>query len=151
MTDTASPILKELNDALKNATNEIGLDEIKPVKKELIKFCELIDDNNPDYFKGDIFPPGYVMNLTNRVIQKVFLKIVPMFINKIKGLIHVNSEVEFLRPMSMNKKYKVKIETTEPVKKTGKKGVYYEVIFKTSIFDDEDLCATDDHNFFFKL
>ena len=152
MTDIVSSVVKELDEALKNATDEIGWDEIEPIEKELIKFCELIDDNNPAYFKGDVFPPGYLINLTNRVIQKVFIKIGPMFISKIRGLIHVNSEVEFLKPMTMNQKYKVRIETTEPVEKTGKMGVYYEVIFKTSILNEkEELCAVDNHDFFFKL
>ncbi len=152
MSNTLSSVVKELDDALKNATDEIGLAEIEPLEKELIKFCELIDDNNPEYFKGDVFPPGYLMNLTNRVIQKVFIKIGPLFVSKVRGLIHVNSDVEFLKPMSMNEKYKVKIETTEPVEKKGKMGVYYDVIFKTKIFNEKDeLCAVDNHDFFFKL
>lgn len=152
MSDTTSSVVKELDEALKNATAEIGLDEIEPLEKELLKFCELIDDNNPAYFKGDVFPPGYLMNLTNRVIQKVFIKIGPLFISKIRGLIHVNSDVEFLKPMSMNEKYKVQIETTEPIEKKGKMGTYFDVIFKTKILDRRDeLCAVDNHDFFFKL
>ena len=152
MTDNITSIVKELDMALKKATNEIGLDVIEPIEKELIKFCELIEDNKDYYLKEDIFPPGYLMNLTNRVIQKVFIKIGPMFISKIRGLIHVNSEVEFLKPMLMNEKYKVRINTTEPIEKKGKMGTYYEVIFKTSILNYKtELCAVDNHNFFFKL
>ena len=54
--------------------------------------------------------------------------------------------------MLLNKKYKVKIDLTEPVKKTGKKGTYYSVVFKTSVLDENDtIYAIDNHEFFIKL
>ena len=152
MSEAEASLVKEIDAALNEATETIGFQEIKPIQKELIKFCKLIGDENPLYFENDVFPPGYLMNLTNRVIQKIFIQIGPLFIDKIRGLIHVNSEVAFLRPMTMNQSYHVKIETTEPVKKEGKMGIYYEVIFQTSIFNGKhELCATDNHDFFFKL
>ena len=151
----ASSMAEELHHALKKVEEEIGFEEIAPIEKEIQKFCEIIDDNNPAYFTEGIFPPGYVMNLTNRVIQKVFIKIGPLFMgknSKIKGLIHVGSVVEFLKPMPLNKKYKIKIETSEPKEKTGKKGTYYAVVFKTIIVDENDaIYALDYHDFFFKL
>jgi len=151
MTDTASPILKKLNDTLKKTVIEIGLEEVETDEKELKIFCDIIDDNYLKYLNSNTFPPGYIMNLTNSVIRKVFIKLGPIIMSKIQALIHVSSEVKYLKPMSMNEKYKIKIETSEPIEKKGKTGTYYSVIFKTLIFDDKDLCATDDHNFFFKL
>jgi len=142
----------ELNEALKKAETKIGIEDIEPIEAEIKTFCEIIDDINPIYLKQKVFPPGYIMNLTNRVIQKVFIEIGPLFISRIRGLIHVGSEVDFFRPMPLKKKYKIKIETSIPVEKKGKMGNYYSVIFKTLIFDeDENLYAVDHHNFFFKL
>ena len=64
-----------------------------------------------------------------------------------------SSEVEFFKPMPLENKYKIKIETTEPVEKKGKLGTYYSVIFNTSVLDEtgEDLYALEKHDFFFKL
>jgi len=144
----ANALYKEL----KKAEKEVGIKEIEPIKEEIKKFCDIIDDSNPIYFEKSIFPPGYIMNLTNRVIQDVFIKIGPAFISKIKGVIHISSEVKLLKVMSLDQIYKISIETSRPIEKTGKKGNYYSVIFKTSILDDNDnICAIDNHEFFFKL
>ena len=143
-------VAEELHQTLKKVEKEVGLEPVKIDRKEIIKFNELIDDKT----SFDILiPPGYVMNVTNRVIQQVFIKIGPLFISKIRGLIHVNSEVEFYKPMPIENKYRIKIETTVPIEKTGKMGTYYSVIFNTSIFDEkgEDRYALDKHEFFFKL
>ena len=145
-------LVEDLLVALKKAEKEIGIIEIEPIEEEIKKFCLIIDDNNPIYFTKSIFPPGYIMNLTNRVIQEVFINIGPAFISKIRGIIHVGSEVKFMKVMSMEQNYKIKIETSEPIEKKGKKGSYYSIIFKTSILDQKDeVCAIDDHDFFFKL
>ena len=145
-------LAKELHMELKKAEQEIGIREVDPIEEEIKKFCEIIEDNNSIYFIKMIFPPGYIMNLTNRVIQEVFIKIGPFFISKIKGVIHVGSEVNILKVMSMKQNYKIKIETSEPVEKMGKKGKYYSIIFKTSILDkNNDVCVIDNHDFFFKL
>lgn len=143
---------RELHEALQKATTEIGTESINPIKKEIRKFCSIIGDNNPIYFEENIFPPGYIMNLTNRVIQKIFFKIAPFFRSKIKGLIHVGSEVEFIKSMPLDQNYKIRIKTSKPVKKKGKMGAYYAILFETEIFDEtNEKCAIDHHNFFFKL
>lgn len=162
MNSSSATLVKELHESLKKAENELGIVIVEPDLKEIGKFCEIINEDSSIYFNesnvGEIdsssmvMPPGYVMNLTNRVIQKIFIKIGPMFISKIRGLIHVSSEVEFFKPLQMGNKYGISIETSKPIEKVGKKGTYYSVIFKTTIKDENsELCALDDHNFFFKL
>ncbi|MHA1147250.1 MAG: hypothetical protein ACTSR8_03300 [Promethearchaeota archaeon] len=143
-------VAEELHQTLKKVEKEVGLDPIRINRKEILKFNELIDDKMS--FDA-VIPPGYVMNVTNRVIQQIFIKIGPLFISKIRGLIHVNSEVEFYKPMLVESHYRIKIETTKPIEKTGKMGTYYSVIFNTFIFDEnyEALYALDKHEFFFKL
>ncbi len=155
-------LIQELSDTLKKVEKEVGIETVLLKEKEVYSFCELIGDANPLYFNdesakkagfdGKIIPPGYIMNLTNRVIQKIFIKIGPLFISKIRGLIHASSDVQYFKIMALNKKYKVVIETENPNEKTGAKGTYYSIIFKSSVFDENDeLCAVDYHNFFFKL
>jgi len=148
----ASTLSDELHETLKNVEKKVGIEEVQPDRKEIEKFCDIIGDTNPIYVEKGIFPPGYIMNLTNRVIQKIFIEIGPLFISKIRGLIHVGSKVEFLKPMPLDISYTIKIETSKPKEKTGKKGTYYSSIFKTTIFDkDNDVHAIDHHEFFFKL
>ena len=152
MNDSTSSLVDDLHLALKQVEKEIGIIKIEPLEDEIKRFCEIIEDDNPIYFKESLFPPGYIMNLTNRVIQDVFFKIGPLFISRIKGLIHVGSKVKYLKPMSLKHSYKIKLEFSSPIEKRGKEGIYYSIIFKTSIFDgNNDVCAIDDHDFFFKL
>ncbi|MFX1274078.1 MAG: hypothetical protein ACFFBP_20415 [Promethearchaeota archaeon] len=143
---------KEIHFELRKVEKEIGISEIEPIEEEIKKFCEIIDDNNPVYFDRSIFPPGYIMNLTNRVIQEVFIKIGPKFISEIRGVIHVSSEVKFFKVMKMNQNYIITIETSQPIEKEGKMGNYFSIVFKTSILNKEnEICAIDNHEFFFKL
>jgi hypothetical protein len=148
----SSSLANDLHETLKNVENDVGTEKIQPDRKEIEKFCSIIGDSNTLYFEKGLFPPGYIMNLTNRVIQKFFIEIGPMFISKIRGLIHVGSKVEFRKPMSFDKSYVIKVETSEPVEKKGKQGTYYSIIFKTVITDEDDeIHAVDLHDFFFKL
>lgn len=152
MDGSTNSLINDLHLALKQAEKDIGIIEIEPLEDEIKKLCEIIEDNNKIYFEKSLFPPGYIMNLTNRVIQDVFFKIGPLFISKIKGLIHVGSEVKYLKLMSLKHSYKIKLEFSRPIEKRGKEGIYYSIIFKTSILDgNNDVCAIDDHDFFFKL
>ncbi len=155
-------LIQELSDTLKKVEKEVGIETVLLKEKEVSSFCELIGDANPLYFSDEsakdagfeskIIPPGYVMNLTNRVIQKIFIKIGPLFISKIKGLIHASSDVRFFKIMMLNKKYKIVIETENATEKSGAKGQYYSIVFKSSVLDENnELCAVDFHNFFFKL
>ena len=129
---------------------------------EIQTFCEIIDDRNPLYFnnsvasqlglEGKIIPPGYLMSLTNKFIQDIFIKFGPLLFDKIKGVVHVFSEVEYLRPLLIGKKYLIKIKFDRPVKKVGRKGTSFNVNFKTSIIDFNGIVhAVDNHYFFFKI
>ncbi|TFF96224.1 MAG: hypothetical protein EU544_01095 [Promethearchaeota archaeon] len=143
-------LAEELHSTLKKVEKKQGTEIVRLKDKEVRKFCELIHDTGYD---GKFIPPGYIMNLTNRVIQKIFLEIGPLFISKIRGLIHVNSKVEFHEVMPLDKEYKISIETSKPLKKEGKKGTYYSIIFTTKVWDTNGskLFAVDHHDFFFKL
>jgi len=157
------PLVDKFKTRIKEVIGEMGTQEIDIDEREINKFCELIDDNNSIYlddavaiktgYKGRLIPPGYFMSITNRAISQFFIIIGPEFYQKFAtGVIHTSSEVEFYSPMLLNKKYKVKIDLTEPVKKTGKKGTYYSIVFKTSILDENDtIYAIDNHEFFIKL
>jgi len=148
---------------IKEVIREIGTQEIEIDEREITKFCELIGDDNSIYlddtaairagFKGKIIPLGYLMNISNRSISQFIIIIGPEFYQKLlTGVIHTSSEVEFIRSMPLKKKYKVKIDLTEPVKKSSEKGIYYSVVFKTSFLDENDIIyALDNHEFFFKL
>ena len=152
MDNTTENIAQELYETLKRAEKEVGIKEIQPNEKEIKNFCKLIDDLNPLYFENHTFPPGYIMNLANIVLTPIILKTVPLLQSKISGYIHVNSEVEYRKIMPMNEIYKIKIISSEPVEKKGKKVKYLSVIFKTTITDKHDeIYATDNHHFFFRL
>lgn len=145
-----SLLAEELHETLKQVEKDVGAETVLLKDKEVRTFCQLINDDNYD---GKHVPPGYVMNLTNRVIQKIFIQIGPLFISKIKGLIHVSSKVEFFNLLLLEKTYLVVINTSQPVKKVGKNGTYYSIIFTTRVMDDakEKTFAIDEHEFFFKL
>lgn len=163
MAGSKTQLVKKFKTRIKEVVREMGTQEIDIDEREINKFCELIDDNNSIYlddavaiktgYKGRLIPPGYFMSITNRAISQFFIIIGPEFYQKFAtGVIHTSSEVEFYCPMLLNKKYKVKIDLTEPVKKTGKKGTYYSVVFKTFILDENDtIYAIDNHEFFIKL
>jgi len=163
MAGSKTQLIKKFKTRIKEVVREMGTQEIELDEREINKFCELIEDNNSIYlddalaiktgYKGRLIPPGYFMSITNRAISQFFIIIGPEFYQKFAtGVIHTSSEVEFYSPMLLNKKYKVKIDLTEPVKKTGKKGTYYSVVFKTSVLDENDtIYAIDNHEFFIKL
>jgi len=152
MSVSSLPIAKELYEILKKAEKEIGIKEVQPDEKEIKTFSKLIDDENPLYFDKYVFPPGYIMNLSNRVLAPIILRTHPLLQSKLSGYIHVKSEVEFFKPMPMKKTYKIEIVSSEPVEKRGKKGKYLSVIFKTTIRDKEkEIFAIDNHHFFFRL
>jgi hypothetical protein len=152
MSNLNMSIAKELYDTLKSAEKEVGIKEIEPNEEKIRAFCKLIDDDNPLYFDNHIFPPGYIMNLSNIVLTPIILKTVPLLQSKISGYIHVNSEVEFIKTMPMKKTYKIEIVSSEPVEKEGKKANYLSVIFKTTISDkNNEIYAIDNHHFFFRL
>jgi len=163
MTRNKTSLVEKFKIRIKEVIQEMGTQEFSIDESEITKFCELINDNNLIYldeaaaikagYKGRLIPPGYFMSITNRAISQFFIIIGPEFYQKFAtGVIHTSSEVKFYSPMLLNKKYKVKIVLTEPVKKTGKKGTYYSVVFKTSILDENDtIYAIDNHEFFIKL
>jgi len=147
---------------LQKIENEIGEKEVKSSESEIQAFCEIIDDRNLLYFndsiaselglEGKIIPLGYLMSLTNKFIQDIFIKFGPLLFDKIKGVVHVFSEVEYLRPLLIGKKYLIKIKFDRPVKKVGRKGTSFNVNFKTSIIDINGIVhAVDNHYFFFKI
>jgi acyl dehydratase len=163
MMSKKTQLVEKFKIRIKEVIKELGIQDLEPNEGEIIKFCKLINDDNPIYqddsaaikagYKGKLIPPGYLMSITNRSISQFFIIIGPEFYQKLAtGVIHVYSEVEFFNPMLLNRKYKVKIDLTEPVEKSGNKGSYYSVIFKVSVLDDDDITyAIDNHEFFFKL
>ena len=162
MNNTEELLVQELHHALKEAELEYDLELMKIKDNEIEQFCELIADSNPLYsdtniarklgFNGKLIPPGYILSLTTQQIYKMFIKIGPMFISKIKGIIHVKSEVIYNKPMLRTIPYRVSIKTSVPKKKTGSKGHYYEVVFRTAVLDEfNETCVIDNHVFFFKL
>ncbi len=163
MVGSKTQLVKKFKTRIKEVVKEMGTQEIELDEREINKFCELIDDNNSIYlddavaiktgYKGRLIPPGYFLSITNRAISQFFIIIGPEFYQKFAtGVIHTSSEVEFYSPMLLNKKYKVKIDLTEPVKKTGKKGTYYSIVFKTSVLEENNIIyGIDNHEFFIKL
>ncbi|MFW9898403.1 MAG: hypothetical protein ACFFDO_04000 [Candidatus Thorarchaeota archaeon] len=163
MTNISSSKIEELNGRLKKNMEEIGITEIKPNEMEILKYCELIEDNNLIFrddstaikagFEGKIIHPGYLMSLTNPLVQQILTKNGPdLFSNLVKAFIHVGSEVDFFKPLLMNKKYKIKAELSEPIEKKGKKRVYCSITFKFSVLDEnDDIYAIDNHICFFRL
>lgn len=142
--------MQELYQAFKNVEKEVGTEIVEINAEEIVKFNRIVGDDKSIY---EFIPPEYIMNFTNRVIQKLFLKIIPSIIHEIRGFIHVSSEVEFIKPMPLKNRYTIKIETQAPAEKKGKTGSYYSFIFNTSILDEtyEEVHAIDKHEFFFKL
>ena len=145
-------IKNELYQTLKDAEMEVGTKEIAPDKEELNAFCRIINDNIIQYLEENIFPPGYIMNLSNKVLSKVITKTHPLLQTSLSGYIHVESDVEFMNPMSMDKNYIIKVESSTPIEKEGNKASYYSVIFRITISDTESkVYVIDNHHFFFRL
>ena len=147
--------IKELHNRLKKNIKEIGSTIIDPKEREIVKFSELINDNNL-VFSDDsakIIPLSYMMSLTNPVVQQILTHGGPeLFSGLIKAFIHVGSEVEYIKPMLMNKKYKLRTELSEPVEKSGEKGSYCSISFIFSVLDENnDIHAIDNHICFYKL
>ncbi|MHA1281243.1 MAG: hypothetical protein ACTSQP_01955 [Promethearchaeota archaeon] len=142
----ANDLYNHLKEAAKKFENEI----IKSESSEIEKFCEITGIRN---FKKNIIPQAYFMSFTNKIIKEIFLKIGPLFISQIKGLIHVSSEVEFFKDIFLNSNYKVSVDFSEPILKKGKKGDYYSIIFNINLLDEQgnEKIAIDHHEFFFKL
>lgn len=164
MKNDIESVIRDFHKTLLNTIDDFGLKEINIEENEIKEFCNLINDNNLIYFDdnraneagldGKILPPGYFMNLTTKFIYEIFVKGGPdLFASKVvKGLIHMKSDVEFFKSILMNKKYKIKIELSEPIKKEGTKGTYFSIIFKISLLDNEfNVYATDNHDFFFPI
>ena len=142
--------MQELYQVFQKAEKEAGAEIVEINAEEIVKFNNIIGDDQPIY---DIIPPGYIMNITNRVIQRLFFKIIPLIVSEIKGFIHASSDVEFNKPIPLKNRYRIKIETQAPAEKKGITGNYYSFIFNTSILDEtgEEIHAIDNHEFFFKL
>ena len=142
--------VERLNYLLQRNIEEIGITEIKPDEVEIRKFCEVIEDTD---FEGKIVHPGYIMSLTNPIVQQILTKGGPeLFSGLVKAFIHVGSEVEYFKPMIMQKKYKIKVALSEPIEKTGKKGSFCCISFIFSVYDeDNELYTRDNHICFYKL
>jgi len=142
--------VERLNYLLQRNIEEIGITEIKPDEVEIGKFCELIEDTN---FEGKIVHPGYIMSFTNPIVQQILTKGGPeLFSGLVKAFIHVGSEVEYIKPILINKNYKLKVGLSEPVEKSGKKGSFCCISFIFSVLDENnDICVIDNHNCFYKL
>ncbi|MFX1394155.1 MAG: MaoC family dehydratase [Promethearchaeota archaeon] len=163
MTNFNSSKVEELHNLLKNKVEKFRISEIKPDETEIMKFCDLIGENNSIFlddspaikagFEGKLVHPGYLMSLTNPIVQLILIKEgADLFSNLAKAFIHVGSEVEFFKPLLMNKKYKIKVDLSEPIEKKGKKGVYCSIIFKFSVLDENnDIYAIDNHICFFRF
>ncbi len=155
--------LTKFTSIINEIITNMGMVDVVPNEKEIKKFLTYIDDNNllyndKDYaiqagFSDKLVPLEYIMNLTCPVTQEIFIKGGPELLpGIIKGVIHVGSILEFIKPIVVNHSYKIKIKVDNPVKKTGSKGNYYSVVFKLYILNEnEKICAIDNHEFFFKL
>ena len=162
MNESESTLEQSLHLALQEAESEFDFAPLDVKEKEIETFCSIINDFNPVYhdseaaklsgFKGKIIPPGYIMSLATQIIYKIFIKIGPLFASKIRGVIHVSSEVEYFKPMPIENTYKISIKTSVPKKKEGSKGNYYKIFFKTFVYDDiKEITAIDNHLFFLKI
>jgi len=163
MTGIIQSKIEELHRRLNENIEEIGITEIKIDENEIIKYCELIKENNLIFkddkvainagFEGKIIHPSYITSLTNPIVQQIIIKGGPeLYSSLIKAYIHVGSEVEYKKPMVMNKKYKIKTELSESVEKTGKKGSFCSNSFTFSVMDENnDVYAIENHISFYKL
>ncbi len=163
MTSISPSKMEELHRRLNKNIEEIGITEINPDENEIIKYCELIEENNLIFkddsaaknvgFEGKIIHPGYMMSLTIPIVQQILTKGGPeLFKGLIKAFIHVGSEVEYIKPMVINKMYKIKTELSEPVEKSGKKGSYCSISFIFSVLDENnEIHAIDNHICFYRL
>ncbi|MHA1269846.1 MAG: hypothetical protein ACTSPY_08695 [Candidatus Helarchaeota archaeon] len=164
MSNNSLSKLREFHERLINIINKIGTPEIHPRDKDILKFCELIDDTKNFYFfdhdalkigsKGKLIPPGFLLNFTCPITQQIFINGGPDFFpGLVKAIIHVGSTVDYLLPMISNATYKIKIDLNDPVLKSGSKGDYCSIIFTLSITnnDESKIFAIDHHEFFIKL
>jgi len=163
MIDFNSSKVEEFYDLLKKKVEKLRISEIKPNETEIMKFCNLIGENNLIFidksaaikagFESKLVHPGYLLSLTNPIVQLILIKEgAELFLNLAKAFIHVGSEVEFYKPLLMDKKYKIKVDLSEPIEKKGKKGVYCSIIFKFLVLDENnDIYAIDNHICFFRF
>ncbi len=152
MVENRSPliVLLERMDDLLQEMNPI---EIEIQEKKVEEFYEITQNTEAHYYREQkTVSPEYFITLLAPFATKVFLKVATMEnLPKVMGVIHTESEVNYLKPLSFGTYHLAcRMETLQ--KKKGRMGHYLSMTFRISLFNhrDEEV-ANDIHQFFFRL
>lgn len=141
-------LLKKMDQALQ----KIGPIEVNIQEKKVSKFYEITKATGAPYLKENIISPEYFMTLLAPIATKIFLKIMNLKdLPKINGIIHTQSEINFLKPLSYGS-YLIISQMEKLQKKKGKIGSYLVMTFRMSLINQQgDEIANDIHQFFLRL
>ena len=128
---------------------------LKVREKDIQKFYEITKDSSGLYTQEDgtpIVSPTYFLTLLAPLATKLIVKILEQQeLLKVKGVIHSQSEINFIKPIFVGK-YSIwsRVETLQ--RKRGKTGNYLVLTFRMSLFNEkEEEVANDIHQFFIRV
>jgi len=128
---------------------------VKIKKKEILRFYEITGESTETYqvSNEETVSPNYIMTLVAPIGTKVMIKILEheIFPNIVGGIVHSQSEIKFLQPLTYGD-FQVwsRVETLQ--KKTGKMGNYLVLTFRMTLMNSkEEEIAYDIHQFFLRL
>ncbi|MHA1145372.1 MAG: FAS1-like dehydratase domain-containing protein [Candidatus Helarchaeota archaeon] len=154
--------LETLNRKIKDGVGQIRPKKVKVRQKTIKKFCEIINETNPIFFDLEAarkaghdkipLPESYLLTLIAPISQDFFTTGIGHLLNNvIKGIIHVQSEIEFHAQLYSETPYMLKIRVSDLIPKTGKMGEYFVLNCPHEVVDESDnLLVLDNHVFFLK-
>ncbi|MFX1298019.1 MAG: hypothetical protein ACFFD2_24610 [Promethearchaeota archaeon] len=148
---TPRTILLRKMDELLQADNPV---EIELKEEKVVKFYEITYNEEWKQFQErNIISPEYLMTLFVPIGTKVIVNVMGGMkdLPKIVGVIHTNSEVNYLKPIYYGR-YNIISKAESLQKKKGEMGEYLVFTFKMSLFSQgEEEVANDIHQFFLRL
>lgn len=147
-----------LLDEMDKILQRISPISVKIKKKDILKFYEITGESIERYHKsnGEIVSPNYLMTLLAPIGTRVMIKILEhdIFPKIIDGIVHSQSEIRFLQPLSYGD-FQVWCRVEGLQKKTGKMGDYlvltFRMVIRKGLNKKEEEMAHDIHQFFLRL
>ncbi len=126
--------------------------KIQVRKKDVEKFYE-ITKNTSSNLEDPSISPEYLMTLLAPLATKIIVNLMGGIPNlpQIRGVIHTESEVNYLKPLEFGS-YDIGSNVESLQKKEGKSGNYLSFKFRMSLFNQaNEEVANDIHHFFLRV
>nr|MDO8077238.1 MaoC family dehydratase [Candidatus Freyarchaeota archaeon] len=163
MTEETADRLRRLRHLIDSVLEEVGSKRIRPDAASVRRFCELIGEDNPVYFDDDaarklgypgaLVPQSYLLTLLSPPVEELFIVgAEKLFSGLVRGVIHTESEVVYLKPLLVGESYVLRLESESLREKRGRKGDYYVWVLRAIVSSEAgEEMAYDRHTFFMKI